>query len=201
MDWADIDLKYPTKLDRNNLTKEEWRDLTELRGQQLRPWYKVSNLGRVSRTKKNKTEMMPLCICGGYSYAQFRTAEAGNVNEYTHRLVASLFVDNPNPKIYNQVNHIDGNKLNNVYTNLEWVTIKENLDHTVRNRLLTGRPGNAVINMTTGQRFASVIEASQFLGRWDGYVQECITHGIPCTSKYTGDEYDFVREEEYNELG
>lgn len=41
-----------------------------------------------------------------------------------HRSVALLYVDNPNSKPF--VNHIDENKVNNHYTNLEWVTDAEN---------------------------------------------------------------------------
>ena len=37
-----------------------------------------------------------------------------------HRLVAEAFVENPNPEEYTIVNHIDHNKWNNHYTNLEW---------------------------------------------------------------------------------
>ena len=50
-----------------------------------------------------------------------------------HRLVAILYVANPNN--LPQVNHIDGNKLNNHYTNLEWVTNQENRNHAVKNGL------------------------------------------------------------------
>ena len=45
-----------------------------------------------------------------------------------HILVAKVFIPNPENK-KNQVNHIDGNKLNAKLTNLEWCTASENVQH------------------------------------------------------------------------
>lgn len=45
---------------------------------------------------------------------------------YVHRMVAECFVENPNPKEYDCVNHLDENKHNNHYSNLEWCTHRYN---------------------------------------------------------------------------
>lgn len=48
---------------------------------------------------------------------------------YIHRMLAETFIPNSNPELYTEVNHIDGNKLNNNLENLEWVTGCKNIRH------------------------------------------------------------------------
>ena len=53
---------------------------------------------------------------------------------YAHRLVANAYLEPPAAQ-YTQINHKDGNKLNNCIDNLEWVTPQENAQHAIKAQL------------------------------------------------------------------
>lgn len=93
--------------------------------------YEVSDTGLVRR--KDTGHILQGCLDGG-GYRSIKLTFDNSIQKRfkTHRLVAEHFIENPDPKHKIFVNHIDGNKLNNVKNNLEWVTPRENNLHYYR---------------------------------------------------------------------
>lgn len=92
---------------------EIWKTIAE------RPKYEVSNRGRVRREGRI---LRPRTHKAGYKFVLLQGREY-----YVHRIVAAAFLGDIPPGF--QVNHLDKNPKNNVVTNLEICTPKENLLH------------------------------------------------------------------------
>jgi len=73
------------------------------------------------------------------------------------------------------VNHIDGDPTNNTASNLEWVSMKKNIQHGYETGLFHTQIGCELVS-DTGEpyRFRSLAEASRFLGRNNGYLHMAI---------------------------
>lgn len=100
---------------------EIWKDIEGYEG-----LYQVSNLGNVYSCKYKK--IFKPCIRRKY-FSVILSKNKVIKNCYVHRLVAAAFIPNPDNKP--QVNHKDLNKLNNELSNLEWVTVKDNIIHGI----------------------------------------------------------------------
>ena len=100
------------------MEQEIWKDIEEFEK------YQISSYGRVKSLKNNKESILkPVIKCGGYVGLHFYKNKK-HYNVLVHQLVANAFILNPENKP--QVNHIDGNKLNNKVTNLELVNESKN---------------------------------------------------------------------------
>lgn len=101
--------------------------------------YLISDKGRVKSlidNKGNKRELIriPRKAKNGYLYLNLWKGGKSKTKKI-HRLVAEHFIDNPDNKL--QVNHKDGNKLNNNVSNLEWCTAQENTMHAINMGLMS----------------------------------------------------------------
>lgn len=130
------------------ITLEEWKDIEGYEG-----IYQVSNYGNVkslARQRRNskgiymqKEKLLSLTNTST-GYKKVELVKNGKKKGYkVHRLVAMAFIDNPENKP--EVNHIDGNKINNHVDNLEWVTSSENSIHAYKTGL---NPNKKELNET-----------------------------------------------------
>ena len=74
----------------------------------------------------------------GHGYKMVNISVDGNVFHLrVHRLVAEAFV--PNPEGKSDIDHIDNCRDNNHYSNLRWVSAKENCNNVINNRKVSRR--------------------------------------------------------------
>lgn len=113
---------------------ETWKDIPNFGGS-----YQVSNMGRVrsvdrvvpykdGRMRKFKGRVLkPGINNSGYEQLGLYN-DTGRNDKTIHRLVLETFKPHVNMNDL-EANHMDGNKLNNHLTNLEWVTRRDNVLH------------------------------------------------------------------------
>jgi hypothetical protein len=112
------------------------------------PDFAVSNLGRVKRivaippTGKVGGRGWPVAILKlspcGHGYLKCQIGGRSGPTLLVHLLVAKAFV--PNPQNLPTVNHDDGDKTNNLFTNLVWATHQEQTEHGFEHGLLVRNP-------------------------------------------------------------
>ena len=97
---------------------EKWKSINEE--------YEVSNLGRIRRTKNNRTKYLkPEVLKKGY--LRVSVWENGvRKRMLVHRLVAQMFISNKD-KTKTQIDHINNNTSDNRVENLRWVSSQRNI--------------------------------------------------------------------------
>lgn len=91
--------------------------------------YCVNKAGQVYSKKRN------MIIKGSISDRGYLRVTIKRKTYRVHRLVAMTFLNKYKNMVRNEVNHKDGNKLNNCVDNLEWCSRKENNDHAIETGL------------------------------------------------------------------
>ena len=112
-----------------------WKDIERFNGN-----YAVSDEGYI---KNNKTGVVFRNQTNRKGYSVVTIKPYGRLgksyNLRVHREVAIAFI--PTDNILLQVNHIDGDKSNNRINNLEWCSVKENIEHSFKHDLQSSRKG------------------------------------------------------------
>ena len=179
---------------------EIWKDIPNYEGS-----YQVSNMGRVrsldrviaikdGSMRKHKGRVLKAHLNKGYE--RLRLCIDNEVtNKFVHRLVLETFKPHVNMNDL-QVNHIDGDKLNNHLTNLEWVTARDNILHAYDIGLMTSRVGER--NPSAKLSNADVLEILQRL--YTGELHRDIASDYGVSPAYislinTGRRWGTVKEE------
>jgi len=113
------------------MEQEVWKDIQGYEG-----YYQISNLGRcksLAKTVRGRRGALAERILkpqfNGHYYHLRLSKDSICMMHLLHRLIATAFI--PNPKNLPVVNHLDGDKLNNKVSNLEWTTIGDNTRHAI----------------------------------------------------------------------
>ena len=162
-------------------TEEIWKPIPGYEG-----LYEVSNQGRVKRLEYTRVDKIgreyhnkerilksSLDSAGGYLKVYLFDNESRMKSIKVHRLVAKAFI--PNPENKTQVNHKDEVKTNNCVENLEWVTLKENMNYGTRNERISKatckRLSKPVAQYTKTGELIEVYPSASEAGRQLGFSQ------------------------------
>jgi len=143
--------------------------------------YDVSNQGRVRHGSR--------ILSGSVHSDNYILATLHGKQIPVHRLVAEAFI--PNYEKKPEVNHIDGNKMNNAVDNLEWVTRAENQKHAVDNGLQP-KPAKTYQGKFTAE------QRDEIKRLWDSGMfsrrQLAIKYGVShtCVNDIINDKYKYA---------
>lgn len=146
------------------------------------PNYLASLDGRIYSLYSNKFLKQDI---NKYGYPQIALTKNGKLKTFTvHKLIAETYLNKTDERKY--VNHIDGNKQNNMLCNLEYVSFKENIKHAWDNNLYENtrlssltKANKIVLDINTGIYYNSLIEASKYYS----YRYKTLVHMLSGHSK------------------
>lgn len=183
--------KYKNRLvDRKNITEELWKidesdiDYITSSGKVYSEYEKDKFLQKTPHKNQHN----------GYIYVAIHT-ENGERTRRLHRLIAKMFI--PNPNNYEYVMHLDNNKSNYTLSNLKWGTASQNTQQAVDDGLLVNAKGADdsqsmpvdMYSIYTGKKvksFGSISEAS----RETGYTKSTIINSA-------NNQFDKIEKEYY----
>ena len=154
------------------MNEQIWVDIIGYEGD-----YQISNDGQVKSLKNGKEKILsPTYNKNGYLKVNLYNNGTRKTHR-VHQLVAHAFVPGYQPGMV--VNHIDEDKSNNVWTNLEWVSPKDNTIHgTCIERMLQTRQSNkgkSIYCSELDMTFTTQAEAARYFGCSSTLISKCLS--------------------------
>lgn len=153
---------------------EEWRDVPNFEGYQVSSLGKVRSVDRFCGDRRGVIHgklLKPFINRRGYLEVNLYK-NSKSTTKIIHRLVAKAFISNDFNKP--QVNHIDGNKLNNKVINLEWMSNSENQLHAYKLGLQPSRAGESNNKATITDKDVTKLKLLYNSGKTTKEVSELI---------------------------
>lgn len=162
------------------------------------PDYGVTKTGRIYSHKSGHwVELKPQMDTDGY--LQVRLCNDGDARRsrlvFVHRIVAETFLYKP-PGC-TEVNHVDGDKLNNNIRNLQWCNRSANMLHAHDSGLIRTRTPIKATNIRTGR--STTFKGQHDAARCLGINQGNINHALKRDGSCYGYKFEYVGEGDLNE--
>lgn len=148
----------------------------------LKPYY-ASDTGKIAKWIPDKEMLIMFTrIKKGYAKTMLTTPN-GRKDFLVHRLIAMAWIGLPEGD-KNEINHKDGDKLNNVPSNLEWVTRSENSVHYYN--ILDGKEKCPKVERVWTSKFTRdevrLIRRLRSEGKWAKEISEILGKNVTPTN-------------------
>tara|TARA_B110000285_G_scaffold171378_1_gene191854 strand:- start:105 stop:1553 length:1449 start_codon:yes stop_codon:yes gene_type:complete len=160
-----------------NYNENDWKLISNFEN------YFIHKNGTVFSKLSNKNLKPYLNECG-YLVVSLHNKKTSRTNNHlpcnykkrVHILVAETFVNNPNPEIYNIVNHKDSNKSNPLYTNLEWTNKSGNKTHSDINKMYKTTTRNEISVINNNNNIIKHFNTHKECAKWLKVSDGCLSN-------------------------
>ena len=176
-----------------NNEKEIWKDIPKYPGYQASTLGRIRTFNKITHTKKHgerhwKDRLLKFkpsqknnhCSKQGIGYRVTLWKDGKSKDFLVARLIATTFLEDL-IETKMTVNHKNGNRQDNRIDNLEWLSRSDNIKYGYENGQYKQNK-TILYNDSERYEFRSQSIASQFLGRNNGYICQCLKHGRQATS-------------------
>jgi hypothetical protein len=157
------------------------KNLSKVKGFEEYSDYSVTSDGDVISHKFGKDRVLKKSVnSSGYFHISL-SSSGKQINVSIHVIVARAFVEGYSSEL--EVNHLDEDKTNNFYKNLNWLTHKQNMNYgTARNTRNGGAIGKPVAQITLNGKLVKIWKSATQADRQGGFHRQNIS--AVCLEKY-----------------